>query len=100
MKSVLKLLYTALMVLMAGSVLAQPETPTPGPISFGPVTAVTGTPGPTPTATPIPDDARPAICAAPYQAGFTPYIVRPGDRLPDFLIGLDAFSLTQIAALN
>lgn len=100
MKSVLTLLYSALIVLTAFSAAAQPETPTPGPISFGPVTAVTGTPGPTPTATPIPDDARPAICAAPYQAGFAPYMVRPGDRLPDLLIGLDAFSLTQIAALN
>jgi hypothetical protein len=100
MRYVLTLFYTALIGLMVGSVLAQPQTPTPGPIDFGPVTAVTATPGASPTPAPTPLDARPSICAAPYQPGFEPYQVRPGDRLPDLLIGLDAFSLTQIAALN
>jgi hypothetical protein len=79
---------------------AQPPTPTPGPKLIGPVTAITATSGPSPTPAPTALDARPAICAAPYQPAFEPYTVRPGDSLPDLLIGLDAFSLTQIAALN
>ncbi len=70
-------------------------TPTPTSLALGPVNVAT------PTATPIPpDDPRPAICSAPYQPGFAPHIVRPGERLADLVTGSTALTITQIAALN
>jgi hypothetical protein len=54
----------------------------------------------TPTPTPAPEDARLSVCSAPGLEGFTPYIVRPGDRLADLLVGISNISVTQLAALN
>jgi hypothetical protein len=53
-----------------------------------------------PLPTPVPDDPRPAICAAPYLSGFVPVLVRPGDTLANLMIGVTNLSITQIAALN
>lgn len=84
------------LLLIAGFAAAQSsETPTPTPLILGPVNQVTATPTPIP-----PDDPRPAICSAPYQADFEPYIVRPGDQLVDLLPANSSLSITQIAALN
>ncbi len=55
---------------------------------------------PTPTSTPVPDDARLAVCTAPTLDGFEPYIIREGERLADLLRDMPGVSVTQIAALN
>lgn len=54
----------------------------------------------TATPTPAPEDARLSICSAPALEGFTPYIIRPGDRLADLLVGVPNISVTQLAAIN
>lgn len=77
-------------------VFAQTETPEPNVL--GPINVVT--PGPTITPSPAAPDPRTNVCSAPYQPGFAPHIVRPGDHLADLLIGVYGLSLTQIAALN
>lgn len=84
-----------LLMLLAGLTLAQSDEPTPTPLALGPVNLVTATPTPIP-----PDDPRPSICTAPFQQGFHAHVVRDGDRLSDLLIGADALTITQIAALN
>lgn len=46
------------------------------------------------------EDSRLAVCAAPTAPGFAPVFPGPYSALADLLIGSDAFSPTQIAALN
>ncbi len=79
-------------------ILTLAQTDTPEPTILGPISVVT--PGPTMTPSPAPPDPRTGVCAAPFQPGFAPHIIRPGDHLADLLIGMDLLSLTQIAALN
>lgn len=55
---------------------------------------------PTPTSTPVPNDARLAVCTAPTLEGFEPHILREGERLADLLRGIPGVTVTQIAALN
>lgn len=73
---------------------AQPS-PSPTPLILGPVNVLTPSPTPTP-----PDDPRPPICSAPYQPGFTPHIIRPGERLADLMAGVLNLTVTQVIALN
>jgi hypothetical protein len=54
----------------------------------------------TPASTPLADDPRLSLCTAPTLEGFEPHIVRPGDRMADFLTGASYISITQLAALN
>jgi len=74
------------MLFLIASVAAQSDPVTPAVL--------------TPTPTPAPEDARLSICSAPRLEGFTPYIIRPGDRLADLLVGISNISVTQLAALN
>jgi hypothetical protein len=88
-----------LLVLIGGLVGAQSGSPTATtsetPVTLGPVNKVT------PTATPIPpEDPRPAVCAAPYQTGFAPHLIRPGERMADLMVGVLNLTVTQVMALN
>ena len=81
------------LLLAAASAQAQSSAePTPTPMIFGAVNE--------PLPTPIPDDPRPGVCAAPYLSGFVPVMVRPGDTLAALMVGVTNLSITQIAALN
>ena len=85
--------------LVSGAALSQtpiPQSPpTPTPLVLGPVNVVTPTPRP-----PEPDDPRPALCSAPYQAGWEAHVVEAGDTLTDLMTGNVTLSVTQLAALN
>jgi hypothetical protein len=74
------------LILFAGAMRAQSDPVTPSVL--------------TPTPTPAPEDARLSVCSAPRLEGFSPYIIRPGDRLADLLVGVPNISVTQLAALN
>lgn len=83
-----------LALLVAPVTSAQEVTPAvPGQVTIAPGVA-------TPVSTPVEDDPRLTICTAPTLEGFEPRIVRPGDRLVDFLTGASYISVTQLAALN
>ncbi len=89
----LVIVFLSVLALSIGMTLAQSDPTTPA------------VPQPTATATlsvtPLPaDDARLSVCTAPTLPGFVPYIVRPGDRLADLLVGVDNVTITQVAALN
>ncbi|MBI1279843.1 MAG: hypothetical protein GC179_17075 [Anaerolineaceae bacterium] len=71
------------------------ETITVTAMTLGAVTTATPTPFPTKT-----EDPRPAICAAPYQENWQPYVVKAGDTLPALLQNIRDLSVTQAAALN
>jgi hypothetical protein len=83
-----------LILLLAGVMWTAAQTATPG-TGIGPVTNVTLTP-----TNPPQSDPRYNLCSASRIPGFSPHIVRAGDRLADLLAGYNAFSLAQIAALN
>jgi hypothetical protein len=87
----------ALGLLGAASLSAQAPDPAPTvtPMILGPVTQVTPTPAP-----PGFDDPRRVICSAPFLPGFVPQMIRPGDRLPDLMVGVLNLTVTQAAALN
>ncbi|MBL8154875.1 MAG: hypothetical protein JNM70_11890, partial [Anaerolineae bacterium] len=87
----------ALGLVGAASLSAQAPDPVPTvtPMILGPVTQVTPTPAP-----PGFDDPRRVICTAPFQPGFVPQMIRPGDRLPDLMVGVLNLTVTQAAALN
>lgn len=87
----------ALGLVGAARLSAQPPDPAPTvtPMILGPVTQVTSTPAP-----PGFDDPRRVICSAPFQPGFVPQMIRPGDRLPDLMVGVLNLTITQAAALN
>jgi hypothetical protein len=97
MRSSLLLVTLLLALLGAASLSAQAPDPTPTvtPMILGPVTQVTPTPAP-----PGFDDPRRVICSAPFQPGFVPQMIRPGDRLPDLMAGVLNLTVTQVAALN
>lgn len=71
------------------------ETLTVTPMVLGAVNQTTPTPVP-----PKPQDSRPALCAAPYQATWEAHIVKAGDTLPALMRGIRDLSVTQAAALN
>lgn len=85
--------------LVSSAALTQTSTPqppaTPTPLILGPVNLVTPTARP-----PELDDPRPALCSAPYQAGWQPHVVVTGDTLAGLLVGHPNLSVTQLAALN
>ncbi len=94
---------------LTGAVIAQQETPapvtpaipvvTPAPVT--PAVVVPNQPERTPEAVILSgDDSRLAVCAAPTAPGFAPVFPSPHSLLADLLISSDAFSPTQIAALN
>lgn len=58
------------------------------------------TAAPPATVVPSAQDARLASCAAPNAPNFMPYVIRPGDRLPDLLTGSTTVTPAQLAALN
>lgn len=97
-----QLMSMTLLGLLLGAAAVSAQQPMQTPV--GPVIVPTAsfTPAPVPTAAPTPesDDPRLVVCRAPFQPGFVPHIVRPGDRLADLLAGADALTVTQIAALN
>ncbi len=71
------------------------ETMTVTPKVLGAINTATRTPIPS-----KPEDPRPALCAAPYQASWEPHIVKAGDTLSALLQGIRDMSVTQAAALN
>lgn len=90
-RSIVILLF--LMAFLIPSVAAQSDPVTPAVLTATPAAL-------TETSTPAPEDARLSICSAPALDGFTPYIIRPGDRLADLLVGVPNISVTQLAAIN
>ncbi len=92
MKSIALALALALLLLIAGAALAQQQPVTPI-VPFS-------TPTPLIRVTPNPNDARAATCSAYTLANFSPYVVRPGDRLADLIANQTAITVTQLAALN
>jgi hypothetical protein len=90
-----------LLVLISGVALMQPPTPDTGKgatITATPLGAIkTSTPTSLP---PIPEDKRPATCSAPYNEGWTPFVVKAGDTLASLTKGQYTLSVTALAALN
>lgn len=80
-----------------GMSAAQEPTPTATPAAFGPITLVTPSPSPTPLGA---DDARPGICAAPFQTSWQPHMIAPGEQLGDLLVGRLSLTVAQAASLN
>jgi len=81
----------------------EPTTPEIPPVALFTVTPSAPELVGTPSLRPItldPNDARLAVCAASTFEGFSPYVVRPGDRLDLLLAGVDSITATQLAALN
>jgi hypothetical protein len=76
---------------------AQDSTPTPTPAPFGPIALVTPSASPTPFGA---EDARPGICAAPFQTDWQPHVIAPGDRLGTLLVGRLTLTVAQAASLN
>lgn len=94
------MLLLALGLLAARMAAAQDTTPTPvGPV-FVPSPTFTSVPTPVITPTPPGDDPRIAVCSAPFQPGWVPYVVKRNDRLADLLVGVEGLPVEQVAALN
>ncbi|MBI5671071.1 MAG: hypothetical protein HZC41_24005 [Chloroflexi bacterium] len=92
-----------LLCLLAVSVTAAQEaapTSTPlGPV-FVPSPTFTSVPTPVITPTPPGDDPRIAVCSAPFQPGWKPYLIQQRDWLANLLVGVDGLTVAQVAALN
>lgn len=89
-------LLAALLLAVGAAVVAQTDTtptPTTGTARVTPAVII-------PTVTPIPEDARLAVCTGPTLDGFEPHIVRAGETLADLLRGIPNVSVSQLAALN
>lgn len=82
-----------LVLLVAQTAVAQTQQPVTPALPFSTSAAPA-------TVVPSAQDARLASCAAPNAPNFLPYVVRPGDRLPDLLTGSTTVTPAQLAALN
>jgi hypothetical protein len=89
----------ALFVFTVAQAAVAQSTPPPTPQPVTPALPFS-TAAPPATVVPSAQDARLAACAAPNAPNFVPYVVRPGDRLPDLLTGSTTITPAQLAALN
>ncbi len=94
-----------LLVMISGIAWMQSPTPTSDANASETVTVTSTVLGAINTATPTPlppkpEDPRPALCSAPYQSNWEPFVVKAGDTLPALMQGIRDLSVTQAAALN